>query len=273
MRRPIRVVTPYSGARETGVNVPSLRLFLSCHEGEGQWLSCPKTGAVWNIKDNAATTAGELEWDADGGVRSTNNATIQPSRINHVNMPTIASDKVYLLMASAHVLGNDLCRCSFGDINKSVTGTAGMGFGMSDGAYPGGEGSFHCAVGYYTQQYNVNASGQDLWENSGGAYVCTLAKYTPNSGGTDLVYRAQEIVLSNNVRLNATTINNSNNATPFQLDPYFRFSGYTLYGVALFEFSAFPGWIDTAIAWMAHQWRYAGQGKPRYIYPQLIGYV
>lgn len=273
MRRPIRVVTPYSGVRETGVNVPSLRLFLSCHEGEGQWLSCPKTGAVWDIKDNAGTTAGELEWDSDGAVRSTNDSSIQPSRILNVNMPTLSEGKYYLLMAAGRVLGTDTCRCSLGDINGMVTGSNKYGFGMSDGAHPyEGGGSFHAAVGYFNVQYNVRTVGLMLWNDHPGVDSVTVAKYTPNSGGVDLTYTAKNI-LTQAALETADTVNNSGNATPFQLPPYFRFSGYALYGVALFEFSAFPGWIDTAIFWMAHQWRYAGQGKPRYLYPQLIGYV
>lgn len=267
-----RYVTPYSGINETGNNVPSLMMFLPFSEGSGNSTTCPKTRLSWDISRNDVDNSGTLTWESGGAALSSLDSDTAPSNINGSVDLEISTGHSYLFMCSARVLGTDVCRCTFGDINGLITGQQHIGFGMSDGNPFSGSGVFHSVVGKsggHARRIEVGA-GTDLSAAQTGNDVVTVAKYIPASAS--LTYAALNFD-SGATLLAADTYTTTEDPIPYSLDPVFRFSGYALYGAALFKFNSFPSWIDTAIYWMANQWRHAGLGKTRYIYPMLRDYT
>jgi len=265
-----RIVTPYSGIKETGVNVASLMIFLPFSEGNGNKTTCPKTGASWDIKNNSVANTGSLSWEANGAALSNLDSDTAPSAISSGADLSFESGKSYLFICSARVTGTEVCRCSLGDINNLVSGSNGTGFGMSDGSPSTGTGAFHSVVGKTdsnARRIEVDA-GTDLSGTQSGVDVVMVAKYIPSS--ESLTYAAINFDSAASI-LAADAYTTTEDPVPYTLDSIFRFSGLALYGAALFNFSEFPSWIDTAIYWMANQWRHAGLGNSRYIYPLLRG--
>lgn len=266
-----KIIVPYSGVKNTGADCPSIKLFLPFSEGAGNMTTCPRTGNVWDITNNSEDDTGTLIWNPDGSVTSSLDYSIPPSALSAA-IGTIRADKVYLAMAVGRVNG-ELCRASLGDINQFVPGSGNTGLGMSDGLL-NGTGRYHAVAGLGDLDAPVRwivdvASDTELCTTAQGEHVVTFLKYSPN---VSLDYQSHNYSTGTTI-LEADTVDFSDDATPFVLSPYFRFSGYDLYGFVLFEFTEFPGWINTAIYWMAEQWANAGLGKQRYIYPKLSTYT
>ncbi len=88
---------------------------------------------------------GNLQWNADGSVRSLNNQSVPPTLLTEGQLATFDLSKFQLAVYSGRVIGDDICRFALGDSNSLVF-NPGYGWGLSDGfsdVYASGSSAFH----------------------------------------------------------------------------------------------------------------------------------
>lgn len=272
MLKSASVYSPYSGITETGANTPCLKHFFRCNEGAGNKLSCAKSGLVWDI-----SSGGALTWNAGkGSVKTNMTANSTPVALQSGSWATLDGSKPWMMMVAGTVLGTTGCRFAIGD-NDEQEVTPGYGWAMSDDTTGFGH-PYHSTIvnsnsyphymqfGYVTVP-DPNPPNSSLYLMQPGVDVVTYSIYRPGSG---IEYKTLKIS-DDSTLFNAATntgdtslVTITGNLAP---SPYLRFSGYDLYGAAIYQFNTLPSDILTGIYWNALAWKAKNRGS----YPRWIG--
>lgn len=218
-----RVITPLTGIRETGANVPCLRHFFPCNETSGTTIIDRKGGVVWAPPGMGFST---------NRITSTMGNTDAPTVLSGGNWATFDAAESVISIYVGRVVG-PFSRFAIGDVNGILDTNNKAGLGISDGPL---HSVFRNPTNY--ERIYMGAPMAGVTVTSGGAYtsVPTIGFLNTGSGSG----AAATAVLGGGASGALTGLNFSNYGTGYET------SGLLVYAGGGGSPNAVANWYTTA---------------------------